>query len=463
MDIRFLPHNSHLEAPGEFSKFDPQLRRLRSLPLVHRSAMIDEIPVETPGVYTITGGRQIGKTTLVKQWMEHLLNRGVMPSAIRYMTGELLDDRHSLVRTATEALSEMPDASTLYLAMDEITYVKDWEKGVKFLVDAGLLDRVVLVLTGSDTSILKEMRILLPGRRGKAEKHDFHMYPLSFREYVELKDHDLIARIEKAEPVAEKDMTELFEKFENYLIHGGFLTAINDFASDGNIAPSTLATYSDWIRGDVIKRNRRENYLREILDAVLKRHGSQATYNALAKDLSIDHPKTVSDYIELLVSMDAVYICAALNENKLEASPKKAKKIMFGDPFIFHAVHAWLKPSLNPYEERLLPVVSDPKKAGSLVESTVITHYRRYFSSYYIKAEGEVDLAYVEKGRFYPVEIKWTGQLRPKNLKQVAKYENSKILTRRKAPGEINGIPTEPLPLALLKLDIAAQSMPGYS
>ena len=230
-----------------------------------------------------------------------------------------------------------------------------------------------------------------------------------------MKDHDLTARIEKADPVAEKDMTELFEKFENYLIHEGFLTAINDFASDGMIAPSTLATYSDWIRGDVIKKNRRENYLREILDAVVRRHGSQVTYNALAKDLSIDHPKTVSDYLELLVSMDAVCICPALNENKLEAVPKKAKKIMFSDPFIFHAVHAWLKPSLHPYEERLLPVVSDPKKAGNLVESTVITHYRRYFSSYYIKAEGEVDLAYVEKGRFYPVEIRWTGQYRPKN------------------------------------------------
>ena len=44
-------------------------------------------------------------------------------------------------------------------------------------------------------------------------------------------------------------------------------------------------------------------------------------------------------------------------------------------------------------------------------------------------------------------------KLRPKDLKQIAKYPNSRILTRSRQSGEVLGIPTEPLPLALLRLD----------
>jgi len=43
------------------------------------------------------------------------------------------------------------------------------------------------------------------------------------------------------------------------------------------------------------------------------------------------------------------------------------------------------------------------------VEGNLATHYRRYYPTFYIKAEGEVDLAYIDRNRFHPVEVKWTG------------------------------------------------------
>jgi predicted AAA+ superfamily ATPase len=247
-------------------------------------------------------------------------------------------------------------------------------------------------------------------------------------------------------------MDRLFIEFENYLIHGGFLTAINDLAQHQQILPATLATYSDWIRGDVLKRNKRENYLLEILAAIINRYGSQLTWNALAGDLSIDHPKTVADYIELLVSMDAVFVQPAIREDKLTAAPKKAKKVVFTDPFIFHAVNFWLNPIDDPFTRQLKPVLADRQWSAKLTEACVVTHYRRRFPTFYIKSKGEVDVAYVSENRFWPVEIKWTRQLRPKQLKQIAVYPNGRILTQSKVKGEIQGLPTEPLPLALLKL-----------
>ena len=86
---------------------------------------------------------------------------------------------------------------------------------------------------------------------------------------------------------------------------------------------------------------------------------------------------------------------------------------------------------------------------SKLVESTVVTHYRRKYPTYYIKAEGEIDLAYVDQSQFWPIEIKWTQQIRAKDLKQIIKYKNSKIFSRLVDFGAIQGVPVVFLPYAL--------------
>jgi len=456
MDVRFSPHNTHLEDPGAFVKRDPHLRQLQNQPLVHRSYLLDELPREKPGIYTIGGGRQIGKTTLMKQWMAELLQSGVAPERIAYLTGELIDDHHSLIRLVSETLNEMPEAGVKYVLIDEVTYIRDWDRGVKYLADAGMLENSVLLITGSDLAIIQEARMRFPGRRGMEDVVDFHLYPLNFFEAVTLKKRfasDELDRLmnPEIEPAASA-LEILHEEFELYLVHGGFLTGINDIARHNRIIPATFATYSDWVRGDVLKRGRQEHYLREILGAIIKRYGNQVTWNALAHDLSIDHPKTVADYLALLVSMDAAFIQAALEEDTLRAAPKKARKIVFADQFIFHAARAWLEPCEDPYERQVKPILSDPVWTARLAEACAATHYQRYFPTYYIKAKGEVDIAYVHQNRFWPLEVKWTTQLRPKDLKQISKYPNSRILTKSLQSKEILGIPAEPLPLALLRL-----------
>lgn len=457
MDARFLPHNTHLEEPGAFLKLDPHLRQLGKLPLVHHSKLISQLSSLNTGIYTISGGRQVGKTTLLKQMMAQLIKDNIDPKTIAFVTGELIDDHHSLVRVITDVLKEMPGERLKYFIVDEVTYIKDWDKGVKYLADAGLLENVVLMLTGSDLIIIREARVRFPGRRGSSDTVDFHLYPLSFREFVHLKASftpDEFSRFEdlKTEPSADL-MDLLFIEFENYLVHGGFLTAINDFAQYQKILPATFSTYSDWIRGDMLKHNKRESYLLEILGAIIKRYTCQLTWNALAGDLSIDHPKTVADYIDLLVSMDAVYVQPAIREDKLTAAPKKAKKVIFTDPFIFHAVNFWLNPVEDPFTRQLKPVLADQQWSSKLTEACTVAHFRRSFPTFYVKSKGEVDVAYVNRNRLWPVEIKWSRQLRPKQIKQIGKYANGRILTKSKLKGVIQGVPSEPLPLALLRIE----------
>ena len=115
MDARFLPHNAHLESPAEFGARDPNLRQLKRFAFVHTPALLDRLPRDTPGVYTLGGARQIGKTTSLKQWMARLLAQGVSPTSIAFLTGEVIDDHHTLLRLVQDQLAEMPADGTRYL------------------------------------------------------------------------------------------------------------------------------------------------------------------------------------------------------------------------------------------------------------------------------------------------------------------------------------------------------------
>jgi predicted AAA+ superfamily ATPase len=426
-------HNVHWDNPKKFAELDPHLRKLNTLKYVFESPLLKSFPDHTPGVYILGGGRQIGKTTFLKQWINHLLKSGVTPKSIAFLTGELIDDHHRLMSLIMEVLGDMPKSGSLnYLIIDEVTYIKDWDKAIKFLADSGFFENCEVVLTGSDLVLMNEAAMRFPGRRGTHKQVDFHYSPLSFREYVDL--------IHPASPT----LAFLYEAFQHYLIHGGFLTAINDWAKHGEILESTAKTYSDWIRVDFLKRGKKEQNLRDFLQAVLKTYGTQITWHTLTHHTAIDHPKTIQDYAELMQSMDGLFIQEALIEHKLLPAPKKAKRLFFSDPFVYHALRLWLEPQYNPLE-----ALKDSQVLSSLVETAVINGVRRSYPTYYIKAEGEVDLAYVIQKKFYPIEIKWTGQIRPQDLKQIKKYENGKLWARVQEPHKIGTLSILPLPKAL--------------
>ena len=92
-------HNQFKESIARFRDNDPQLKRLKNLPLVYYSSLLDEQTFQNPGIYLITGGRQIGKTTFLKQFILQLLVREkIDPRAIFFISGEIIDTHHILRR-----------------------------------------------------------------------------------------------------------------------------------------------------------------------------------------------------------------------------------------------------------------------------------------------------------------------------------------------------------------------------
>lgn len=154
-------------------------------------------------------------------------------------------------------------------------------------------------------------------------------------------------------------------------------------------------------------------------------------------------------YLNLDNAADQIWIMALTN--KLVEAPKKAKKLIFNDPFIYHAVYAWLHPSDHPYEAHIKTALMDPQLCSVIVESCVVAHYKRKYPTFYIKAEGEVDVAYIDQQKFWPVEVKWTGQVRASDLKQIQKYSNGILLSRQTSPAQINATPSYSLPWYLAK------------
>jgi predicted AAA+ superfamily ATPase len=357
--------------------------------------------------------------------MAHLMSKSVSPKSIAYLTGDVIANFKELIQLITDIQGEMTPGMLRYVIVDEITSIHEWDRGVKFLADTGQLAQTCLFLSGSDLVLLSDARMRFPGRRGENDTVDFHVYPLSFREYVHLSKE-----------------SNLSQAYQSYMIHGGYIRAINEWHRGGDISRSAFKTYSDWIIGDALKRGKNEAFLLEILQAILKIYLTQVSWISLSQHTSIEHGNTVQNYVELLQSMDALFIQQALLEHKLLPAPKKAKRLLFSDPFIYHSVAHLIFPHWNHLD-------LSPEYQSALTETIVINHFRRQYPCYYIKAEGEVDLAYVHDGTFHPIEIKWTSQLRSRDLKQIRKYPNGIVWANVKEAFTHEGLSIVPLIQAL--------------
>lgn len=453
----FEIHNLFKNSVTEYQSYDPQLRRIAKLPFTYLSPLALEPNFKQAGIYLITGGRQVGKTTFIKQYILQLLEQDhISPENILFLPGELIDSHHILIRMVESFIK--PNALN-YLFIDEINYIPEWDKGIKYLADAGFLENTVVMLTGSDSLILRTAMQRFAGRRGIVDKVDYIFYPLSFKEFVLIKNPDFHALcesiqakpIEAANELYAKSHPELIILLNQYLVHGGYLPAIADDWQRQTIEPGTLRTYIEWIVGDMLKAKKSEKHVFEILKGILTTYSSQISWNNLLKHLSIEHHQTVADYCHILQDIHVIYILEALNENTRMAAPKKNKKLYFQDPFIYHAASAFIHQDLS--YECIKHTLQNPEKISQLIEGIVISHCKRHHKTYYIKGNrGEVDVAFIDKNNFFPIEIKWTSQLRSEDLKQIQSYSNGMILWNRPNEQIFQNIPVIPLPKFLLKI-----------
>ena len=242
----------------------------RIMELKNRSQYLDKlISVQDMEVIkVVTGIRRCGKSSLLKLMMAHLREQGVMEEQILSMNFESMQfadmDSKSLYQYVTERESK---GKRLYLFLDEVQKVRDWQDAVNsFRVD---LDCDIYV-TGSNAYLLSsELSTYLSGRYVEIK-----MLPLSFAEFVDFYGFT-IKTVKSAlggqkKKAVDQDGTqyELREIFDAYMRFGG-MPGIADVGMEQDKALTLLeGIYSTVIVRDILEREKRRGQ-RQLTDAVL--------------------------------------------------------------------------------------------------------------------------------------------------------------------------------------------------
>jgi len=247
-----------------------------------------------------------------------------------------------------------------------------------------------------------------PGRRGNASVTDFHLYPLTFRQYVDLIEGGVCINNQ-----------ELKHHFQNYIQCGGYLRAVNDLAKNGKVLPATFMTYEQWIRGDFLRNGKNEQYLLAVLNVLMLVGVSQCSYSTLTQKIGLMSKETCIDYCGLLERMDILLNLKAFDQNKKQGFPKKNRKFHFSDPFIRQTIYRWL------HQEGY---VNNPDLSSVLVEACVASHCSRFGRTFYYKASGEIDVIWIYDKKIYAIEVKWSEQVRANDFKMLKQFENAYLL-----------------------------------
>lgn len=243
-------------------------------------------------IKVITGIRRCGKSTLMEQFQDYLLEDGIRENQIiavnleDYAFEELLDPRklHAYV------LERLPKSGKAYVFLDEVQNVPDFQRVVDSLFIRKNID---LYITGSNAYMLSgELATLLTGRYITIE-----MLPLSFAEYVSWTG----------------DRNDLARKYTQYLEQSSFPYATELGGDVKAIDEYLRGIYSTVVLKDVVGRLKSadpmmlESLLRFVFDSIGSRLSTKKiadTLTSMGRKIDV---RTVERYLSAFIDSYILY------------------------------------------------------------------------------------------------------------------------------------------------------------
>ena len=264
--------------------------------------------VDTPFVKVLSGVRRCGKSTILRMIANQLLERGIVSEQILSYNFDSM--QHEDIKTAKMLYEDVKEKlyahGKTYLFLDEIQEVRTWEKAVNsFMVDFD----VDIYVTGSNSRMLSsEISTYLTGRY-----ISFHVYPLSFKEYLTFREQYTLSTQEHS---LGQSSSAIKEEFARFLRYGGFPAIhLQEYIQDDAYS-IVKDIYNSTIFTDIVKRNqiRKIDQLERIVKFVFDNVGRTFSASSIVKYLKSEQKKidneTVYDYLNKLESAFIIKRCS---------------------------------------------------------------------------------------------------------------------------------------------------------
>lgn len=289
--------------------------------------------LKAPQVISVTGVRRGGKSTLLKQTINYLIDKeNVSPKNILFANLEhpyfsQYSDQVKYLEILFEDFIKIANPKgKIYCFLDEVQFFEKWpvfvkshyeQKGIKFII------------TGSNSFLMsKDLLTLLSGRTLPIE-----VFPLSFREMVIAK-----TKVETFTLLSlAQHRHEIRRLLDQFLRYGGFPEIV--LLEHGNLADDILNAYAKTILyQDVASRlNLKKPLDLEKLFYYLSSHiGAPFSYSSLAElfDLS---DKTIKDYIKALTDANLLFEISKFSYS-LKKQIRADKKVYAIDTGMINAI-----------------------------------------------------------------------------------------------------------------------------
>ncbi|ODS35898.1 MAG: hypothetical protein A7316_03075 [Candidatus Altiarchaeales archaeon WOR_SM1_86-2] len=354
-------------------------------------------------VVSIIGPRRTGKTVLLHQIIQKLLDDGINEKRIVYLPldnpnvrgdnllDELMDFITSMVYEPADDLTE-----PVYIFLDEAHKLETWSQQIKYWHDLGL--KISFIISGSSA-----LRILKGSGESLLGRIDHNiLLPLSFREFLSVRyglnveAHELdIGKIKKNHYDLIPNQQKIKIALKDYLHRGGYPALVNT-SIDKTF--QILLEYKDLsIQRDIfeIEEIRNTKTLNELIYLLASLVGNRLSYNKLGSAI-LSRVNTVKRYLAMLE--DIYLVKESLVYKKPYSAVRQERKVFFIDTGMVNALN------MN-YELKDMP---------ALVENAVASMvYRKNLKSeinplqhYWVETK-EVDVVANIRGSVIPIEVKY--------------------------------------------------------
>ena len=339
-----------------------QLENLRSL-------------IQSGKVIVIYGARRVGKTTLLRKFIENLGKEAVL-----FVNGDDITARQFLESQSIENLKDFVGRHQ-YLIVDEAQYIRNIGLNLKLIVDH--IPGIKVIATGSSSfDLAQNVGEPLTGRRFVLK-----LFPLAQMEISSLeKTHETAANL------------------ETRMIYGSYpeVVTLRDNKLREEYLRELIASY---LFKDILALEgiRYSDKLVRLLQLLAFQIGNEVSLSEIGRQLAMSK-NTVERYLDLLEKVFVIFRLTGFSRN-LRKEITKSHRYFFYDVGIRNAVVGMFNP-LNLRDD-----------TGKIWENYIISEflkqreYQRLFSRFYFWRtydRKEIDLIEEHAGKLSGYEIKWT-------------------------------------------------------